>query len=634
MWHRGTDYARIRAADPGRRGMALAATLVVLVGMMGLILTSLAVSRVEVEESRSAIDEVRTRYLSDTALERGRLAIDDAIVRGGAAPLRNVLNMFDGESTIRPLLGEQILDDGRVIGAVTVALTLVDQAADSLTIRIDGSAYYPDHPDNLGPAQNLEHWSASTLTLQYGLEPSQVFDYAYFINNWGWFYGNTINANGNVRSNGQFDAAGYKPTVNGQSTYDAVNSEGAEVTLTGYRDSNQDGLADGDDGGVWSGWDIVGAHKLRGIGGESKNQHQYDEQIPMPNLSDLSVYEQIAQANGSKVTVAGDVVSDAVYGDDPGERPNMLLIGTEDAPIELDGPIVIQGDLVIGGYVTGQGSFFVDGNVYVPDSIKYVDGPSSARPDSNEQEDVEEWLTDNWNKDFLGVFAAENIVVGDYTNSTWKKYVSGWMKSSLNKSAEDAGSDGIPNTKAGLDGILGTADDDVLEDDGEWTVEYYSENDAELGLVPPGFKVGDPIPGTGEDIDGDGVYDGTTTYSDLEIDDHLNFGQYGGTMKPPGIHKYNKIASMSANQLDGVFYTNHSFCWTVLGSDPATINGALISRNENIVYGTPSLDFNYDCRLLGGVTGLAQDLLPRIVGTPEILMWRRLDTDPNRSIEP
>ena len=33
------------------------------------------------------------------------------------------------------------------------------------------------------------------------------------------------------------------------------------------------------------------------------------------------------------------------------------------------------------------------------------------------------------------------------------------MNSSLNKSEEDAGEDGIPNTIAGKDGILGTADD-------------------------------------------------------------------------------------------------------------------------------------------------------------------------------
>ena len=49
-----------------------------------------------------------------------------------------------------------------------------------------------------------------------------MFDYGYFINNWGWFYGNTIECYGNARSNGQFDVHGYSPTVTGQPVYDDV----------------------------------------------------------------------------------------------------------------------------------------------------------------------------------------------------------------------------------------------------------------------------------------------------------------------------------------------------------------------------------------------------------------------------
>jgi len=263
-----------------------------------------------------------------------------------------------------------------------------------------------------------------------------------------------------------------------------------------------------------------------------------------------------------------------------------------------------------------------------------VDPPNTSRPTGNTQAETEQWLTDNWDKDFLGLFARENIVVGDYTNSTWRSYVNSWMNSSLNKSKEDAGEDGIPNTTEGRDGITGTADDDVLDDDGVFSVEYYTDVDDALGLIPPGKSVGDVIPGTGEDIDGDGAYDGTTTLTDLDVAAALNTTNWGGNMPSGGIASYHDISTLYANHLDATFYTNHSFCYVVLGGTSARINGALVSRNENIIYGTPTIDINYDCRLLGGRSGMAGDLLPHVMQSPVIVRWQALDRDPNRYVEP
>lgn len=630
----GLGHRAVHAADPARRGLALAATLIVFIGMVGLTMATLAMSRIEVSDSRDSIDEVRARYLAEAGIEEGMLLVSDAIELAGAfAPLENVVQLFGGETEIRALDAAPLLDNGARVGAYSVTLRLIDQAADSVTIRVEATGYLPDHPDNLGPNQHLDHWEAISATVRYELEPSEVFNYAYFINNWGWFYGNTIHANGNVRSNGQFDAAGYRPWVNGQPAYTAVNSGGATVQLTGYQDDNGDGLQDGNDGGIWSGWDIANAQNVRGIGGDAQNQHDFDDQVPMPNLSDMTQYEELAASHGSSISIAGVQVADEVFGDDPGEQGNIFLEGTAANPIVIDGPVVIDGDVIIKGYVTGQGSIFASGNVYVPDSITYVDPPSSERPTSNAQADTEAWLTANWDKDFLGLFSAENVVVGDHTHWLWRHYVGNWLGSSLNSSVEDAGEDGIPNTAAGVDGILGTADDDVLEGDGVWTVEYYDQADADLGLIPPGYGVGDPIPGSGEDIDGDGSYDSQITLSDVTLTTPINSTNFGGNVPFGGISNYNSIASLYAYNLDATFYTNHSFCWTVLGSNVAQVNGAIISRNESIVYGTPSVEMNYDCRLLGGATGMAGSLLPQVVRAPEVLMWRKLDTDPNRELE-
>ena len=101
------------------------------------------------------------------------------------------------------------------------------------------------------------------------------------------------------------------------------------------------------------------------------------------------------------------------------------------------------------------------------------------------------------------------------------------MSDPSNASAEDLGEDGIANTLNGRDGTLGTVDDDVLEADGVFTVEVYSDLDRDLGLIPPGLSVGDPVPGSGEDVDGDGIYDDTLTLSDLDFADPLSTNRVG-----------------------------------------------------------------------------------------------------------
>ena len=53
------------------------------------------------------------------------------------------------------------------------------------------------------------------------------------------------------------------------------------------------------------------------------------------------------------------------------------------------------------------------------------------------------------------------------------------------------------------------------------------------------------------------------------------------------------------DHLDGAFYTNHSFAmYTGSSSNDLVFNGCLVSRNEDIIYGTNHCIFNFDYRLL------------------------------------
>ncbi|MEZ5975386.1 MAG: hypothetical protein R3E96_11260 [Planctomycetota bacterium] len=75
---------------------------------------------------------------------------------------------------------------------------------------------------------------------------------------------------------------------------------GGHVVLSGYIDDNGDGLEDGNDGGIWAGWDIVNSQNVRDNGGLAMNQHDFDDAIEMPNLSDLTRYEAMALEHGAR----------------------------------------------------------------------------------------------------------------------------------------------------------------------------------------------------------------------------------------------------------------------------------------------------------------------------------------------
>ena len=632
MEHKGRARGLIRRNGPPgsqqRRGVALVATLIVFVSIGGLILAAQQVASSEVSASRKTIEDVRAAGLAQAGVEQTKATLSGSMARMGVVdPLEGVRSLFGDASVgqrVDTLRAQPMLSDGANVGEYSVAMEMLVDNPRDVTVRITSTGYIPAAPENLRPGERLASSDSVSVTVRLSVAPSSVFDYSYFVNNWGWLYGNTITINGNARSNGQMDIGGYRPKITGQPIYDTVEWDGSNATLGSLTS----------EGGIYSGWDVANADRAQGTGGASPNTYDFEDQIEMPNLTDLSRYEEQARSEGSSITIGGVTVSDGIVGDDPGESQNLYLVGTRSDPIVLNGPVVVRGDVLISGFVTGQGTLYSGGNAYVPDSIDYVDGPTNSRPAQNSRQATESWLERSLDKDFLGVFARENVVVGDFTNSTWQRYVSGWLASPMNSSDEDAGTDLIPHTRAGADGVYGTADDDVLEGDSIFSVEQYTAADAELGLIPPGYSVGDTIPGSGEDIDGDGERDGTLTLTDFEFNDPLVTAFWDGNMPASGIGRYSDIASMYANNLDGTFYTNHAFSWVVFGSQPARLNGAMIARNENIVYGTSKLDFNYDARLLGGGMGLLGDFLPLVAQPMEVLQWLHHDEDPIRNVTP
>ncbi len=610
------------------KGNVLVGTLVATILVGGLVFSSTMLARSEVKDSKLALDRTKALTIAEAGVEQAIHHFRSAIKKTAFKdPFLGVKALFDdglgGYKAYAPYDAEALMDGSNKVGEFSVTATAADRDG-GLDITISSTGFFPAAPKNLVGQESRISQVTVQAVIRLDTQPSKVFDYSYFINNWGWFYGSTIYCNGNAASNGQFDVAGYSPTVTGQPTYEGIAWSGSNADLQGYRDDNGDGLQDGKDGGVFSGWDIVGVQNLQGEGGKAKNQHDFQEKIEMPNLSDLTQYEEKAKSSGGSITIGGTVVSNAVYGDEAGEKQHLYLHGTSAKPIEIKGTVVVRGDVLITGVIKGQGAIYSGGNVFIPNNLSYANPPSTKRPADGTESATESWISANKDKDFVGLFAKENIVLGDYTNSYWQSYVGNWLGDPMNSSKEDAGEDQIPNTKNGRDALPGTADDDVLEGDGIWTTEKYTAADQALGLIPPGKNVGDPIPGTGEDIDGDGVYDPTLTVADLKVKDPLTKSNWGGNIPAAGVPNYSSIASIQMTNLDGVFYTNHAFAWLTVPGSPINVNGSIVSRNESIIYGG-SIHMNYDARVLGGKDGVAGDLLPVTPQRIQILSWQIIE---------
>ncbi len=593
-----------RGARGGRdQGSFLIMTVLFLTFVLTLVLSTMGV--------------VNSR-VTDVRVERNKLVAINAAESGIQRQIADIRMVRDLASLQLPYGGIDSMDPNSVSGAggytqTYGAQTLTDRYGNSIaeydvlvdqgdttnpmsrTLSLTCIAYVPSKAAFMSGLTDAVRSDAHVmLTVPQG--PANVFDYAYFINHWGWFYGNNIHSNGSVRSNGQFDFGGYQSQINGSPRYESSNG----TQLIGYQDDNQDGLLDGTDGGVYAGMAIVGEQNVKGMGALAKNQHEYEEKLEMPNLSDLSYYESKATAKSSSISIGGTPVVSSVLGDGVGEQKNLYLVGTAANPIVLNGPVVVRGSVIISGYVTGQGSIFAKGNIYIPKDLKYLNPPTTWRPASNDQATTEAWRAANQTKDALGLYSAEHMVIGNYENSTWRSNVNSWITHPLNKSVEDAGADGIHNTRNGLDGVYGTADDDVIEGDGVWTVSRFTSADQAAGRIPAGKSVGDVIPGTGEDIDGDGAYDPATTLSNFTLPDSLTSSKWAGNV-PAGTPSFSSISGTTFTRIDGVLYTNHTLPALMIapaGQD-ITFNGSIVSRNESIIYSARYLVMNHDERLSG-----------------------------------
>lgn len=375
---------------------------------------------------------------------------------------------------------------------------------------------------------------------------SQVFDYEYFLNNWGWWWGSTITGQGGNRANWDFDFRG-NPTVNGSVIASgAIESAGTKIDP------------------------LSGTAPINGLAGSNPVAYLHDgaPRLDMPNLKNMTYYQEKAIASAGKLYTGATVVVNAVHTNTL--KPGLYLKGTAADPIKVVGPVVIPGDVVISGPITGTGTLYVGGNLYIAGDMTYVNGPDfSANPEIQSASTRDAWVQNSLTagKDLVSFAVRENIFAGQVNSSAWKS------------ACFDPSGYGLKNLGAeanlGADGIPGTPDDGV---------SYWNPDG---GSTPTSAWF---------DADADGVIDVAYNYSSdvsMVSDRAAKIDGYPTSEGNPV--DFNSLSSNDFNTLNGIFYSNHAVAMRPAKSN-FLLNGSIICRDEAIIFSS-TCKIVYDSRI-------------------------------------
>lgn len=499
----------------------------------------------------------RCRLSAQTALDISKADIYDSFRQYYRLnpTMWNVLYWFDTytDESVGLSGHECALMQGAEVNGCTVSVTLtglerspsglIEQFA-RLTLRVTASCR---------SASGVEVARSIEESVEYAMRRSEVFDYAYFVNNYGWFMGGGVTANGDIRANGNMYLDGLS-WVNGLAFAAANEMLGAAGTISGSARSKslEEYWAENnirarptsptsEDGMVWAmGYD--GYSELR----------PYHDPIEMPYLKDMELYREIAYASESTIKQQGKVLVDGCYsGVGPSGIPNgpdmgcIVLDGTS-KPIEINGPVVVDGDVVIKGTVKGQGTIYAGRNIYIVGDLRYDKPPEWPKPDDKPEQTSKK----NEAKDMLGLAAKGNIILGNYTDSSWMSAVKDYIKPPFVKAYECDPSDASIGYGAVFPG------DYTAKDSGKKV--NYTYNNKTKQWEPAG--------------------ESDRRYYESSMGDHV---------------VKNNAQSSAITRIDAVLYNNHA---TMGRIGQCLINGALICRDEGIIYSS-SIKFNWDIRL-------------------------------------
>jgi hypothetical protein len=448
-----------------------------------------------------------------------------------------------------------------------------------------------------GNVNNPSAYNWEYKTIQYIVRLNltgklSVFDFAYFVNNYAWMYGDSsqIRVYGNVGANA--DAGFTSPLVDGY-IYTSLNpSLSALGVINGASGLSHDSLSNYQNGGglpngfqgyldptnpPYSGSTIAFPAGYNG----NISQYTAEQPLPMPYLGDLTNYMTAAmnnngtiqqlQPNGTWLTLVNGVYGNAIgqngmystqnattgvvtvqnipnpiVSNPPNNAANypngnVALIGTAAQPLKITGPVVITNDLMIKGVISGQGCVYVGRNMNIMGNVTYLNPPTWKQGDTNFSSD----LTNNDTKDMVGFGVKGSVIVGDYYNML-------------------TGNNYYPTVAPYFEtGFQNNQCESYQTDPTDASIGYY-------GVLPTNPPTG--FSGNYLALDGGNRYNDTTTWT-------TNTPRYYYDSTFP--YAYAQSLNSDVTMLQGIFYTNHLFGGR---EDNFTLYGSLVARDEGDVF--------------------------------------------------
>lgn len=451
---------KTRSRKRYQRATALITSLVVLFMSFGLGTALVSLTTSGLRHVAREEQALRTLYAAEAGLEYKKLQIwkefkvdqkfDEFVPLELASPTNPLATVGGG------------LGDGLRYSCGIVGQRINSNFSRELTFRSVG---WVDQ-DNDGQLDGGEPRTVVEQTIEFTLERSGVFDYAYFANNYGWMYGfgaNDLIVNGDMRANGNFDFSGGTPTING-SVYAAANNKLippaagiVNITPTQWSnsyynslnnprarqayDATRHGAKGSDTYEQWrdliydqnasivknrvSGAVVADARGIKTYGGTLLDSNPTKE-LPMPDLDDINRYINLSRNYVDQKQTYADGTPNPYYGQgayvevwnstlnqyvrlstDGVVEGSAVLIGTSDKPIRIHGPVTFTGDVVIKGFVEGQGTLYAARNVHIVGSVRYKNPPDfrGTNPTTIEQQ--------NEKRDILGLAARGSVIMGN-----------------------------------------------------------------------------------------------------------------------------------------------------------------------------------------------------------------------------
>ncbi len=407
-------------------------TAFLMVILLTIISTAFIASTVSVnKQAESTAYSKKAYYASEAGIEEAAMLLWEEFKLGMmSTKIRDFKRTVDDYNVPSVILhsNPSFGDEGKLSFEVTLERLSADTDRNQVTVRLTsiGRAYIKK-----GGSGDVFKQKTIVADFNYTLKHSEIFDYAYFGNNFAWQTG--IHTGGSIASNGAIYLQNSARVAGGDrykySKFDGTNFELVQKI---------------DDGGIYSRTSLFGSR----IGYNDmypSTPNLYDANsavtfnsgngIKMPSLADHSYYSSYVQDEETKATNPSSIgvthypadnikdrygvyvwvpegtpgrgddgyiqICDSVYGDETGgsynaasdlhkcysksngswtlsaenSTGNLIITDSPDHPIKVYGTVLVKGNLIIRGKIQGTGAIYSGNNTYITGPLAYERAP-------------------------------------------------------------------------------------------------------------------------------------------------------------------------------------------------------------------------------------------------------------------